>query len=48
MMVITALIVCPAAMGEIASANDITEDQLEKAKEIIVSDNFKDNFRNMC
>lgn len=47
-MVITALIVCPNAIGTIASANEITDEHLIKAKEIMVSDNFKDNFRNMC
>ena len=48
MIVITCMIVSPNSLGELATASDITADHIIKAKELMLSDPFKESFRNMC
>ena len=48
MILITCMIVCPGAVGELAQVAEITQEHLDKSQEIMLSDTFKENFRNMC
>jgi|APSaa5957512535_1039671.scaffolds.fasta_scaffold169037_1 hypothetical protein len=48
MILITVMIVCPGQVDEINQVNEINEEHLKKAQEIMLSDTFKENFRNMC
>lgn len=48
MILITVMIVCPGTVGEINTVDDITQEHLDKACETMLTDNFNENFRNMC
>ena len=48
MIVITCMIVSPGSLGDIPTANEITSENITQAKELMLSDPFKEKFRNMC
>ena len=48
MMLITCLIVVPDKVGELTKAEQITEEHLEKGKELILTEEFVTKFKDMC
>lgn len=48
MMAITCMVVCPGTIGEVQTVGELTDEHLSKAKDVMLSSTFKDNFRNMC
>ena len=48
MMVITCMIVQPEVLGTISTVADITDEIQTKAKEALLTDQFKQQFHSMC
>lgn len=48
LIVITCMIVNPQEMGLVESPNDLTGDHLDKAKRLMLTTEFSDQFKNIC
>lgn len=48
MLVITCLIVCPETIGSVAGSQELSQEHMNLASEIVVTQRFAELFRNMC
>ena len=48
MLVITCLIVCPETIGSVAGSQELSQEHMYLASEIVVTQRFAELFRNMC
>jgi hypothetical protein len=47
-LVVTCMIVCPETIGKIDNVNELNDDHLKLATEIVLTPRFNELFRNMC